>query len=247
MKNKKEELKINDFLHMIAPMWWLIAIVAIVFAAVTAVYSVAIKDDTYSSSVTFMVSKKSSSSLNSSDRDLSTKLVETYEYALKTEHFGRLVENSAKMSDDYNDSWNLDYKSILKSFTIKQQGDTELFTITVTTKDAALSYFMTMVIQDEVTNLHVKDDWSYKDDIKVAVIDAPAGIPETPNSKNTVRNAIIAFLLGAVLAVVCVFVYCMLDVTIHSKKKIEDSLDVPVLGVIPRFISDEEGEKANEK
>lgn len=247
MKNKKEELKISDFLHMIAPMWWLIAIVAIVFAAVTSVYSVAIKDDTYSSSVTFMVSKKSNNALNSSDRDLSTKLIETYEYALKTEQFGRHVEASAKMSDDYKDSWNLNFKSILKSFTIKQEGDTELFTITVTTKDTDLSYFLTLVIQDEVTNLHVKDNWPYKDDIEIAVIDSPAGIPEAPNSKNTVRNAVIAFLLGAVVSIVCVFAYCMLDVTIHSRKKIEDSLDVPVLGVIPRFISDEEEGKANEK
>lgn len=36
-----------------------------------------------------------------------------------------------------------------------------------------------------------------------------------------------------------IFVANMLDVTIRDKKKIEDNFDIPVLGVIPRFISEE--------
>ena len=36
-----------------------------------------------------------------------------------------------------------------------------------------------------------------------------------------------------------VFIINVMDVTIRDRKKLEDSFDVPVLGVIPRFITEE--------
>ena len=48
-----------------------------------------------------------------------------------------------------------------------------------------------------------------------------------------------ANVVGAVLSMALIFVMDMFDVIIHDKKKIEDTFDVPILGVIPRFLAEE--------
>ena len=60
-----------------------------------------------------------------------------------------------------------------------------------------------------------------------------------PDSKHELRWSAVAGLCGAVLSMVVIFVYSLFDVTIYDKKKIEDSFNIPVLGIIPKFISEE--------
>ena len=55
-----------------------------------------------------------------------------------------------------------------------------------------------------------------------------------PNSKNTTRNAVIAFVVGAILSAAAIWVYSANDNIIRNAKRIENSLDIPVLGIIPR-------------
>ncbi|MBQ8372073.1 MAG: hypothetical protein IJX38_03945 [Clostridia bacterium] len=250
MKKNKEEFKLRDLVRIFVPMWWVILIAAVLCAALMGVYSKFIKDTTYTSSVTFMVSKGNSAtgSFNSSDRDLSTKMVETYEIVIKTESFGRILMESAESNEGYKQEWELSPGKILSSLSIKQEGETEMFTVDVTTTDPALSYFVASIVAEEVVIVHTADrqNWPYKNEIQSTVVNEPDNAIGAPNSKNVFRNSALAFVLGAVVAMVGIFIYSVFDVTIHNRKKIEDALDVPVLGVIPRFVSDEEGTK-NEK
>ena len=124
---------------------------------------------------------------------------------------------------------------------ISQYGDTEAFEVSVTSTNPELSYAvatsLSVAIRDNLPNKLPYE----KGSIYTTIISA--AVPSTANSKNVLRNAIIGFLAGAVLAMVFVFVYNMFDVTIRDRKKIEDNFDIPVLGVIPRFIPDEEAKK----
>ena len=52
-------------------------------------------------------------------------------------------------------------------------------------------------------------------------------------------NTAIGVVIGAVITMTFVFVMNMFDVVIHDKKKIEDTFDIPILGVIPRFLTEE--------
>ena len=55
-----------------------------------------------------------------------------------------------------------------------------------------------------------------------------------PNNKHEARNAVLSFLIAAVVSVVAIWVYSFFDVVIRDKKKLIDNVDVPILGVIPR-------------
>ena len=66
-----------------------------------------------------------------------------------------------------------------------------------------------------------------------------ANLPLNPDSKHEIRWSVVAGLCGAVLSMIVIFVHSLFDVTIYDKKKLEDSFSIPVLGVIPRFISEE--------
>ena len=55
------------------------------------------------------------------------------------------------------------------------------------------------------------------------------------NDKNLARNTVIGFLVGVVISMVAIYLYSILDVVVRDKKRLEDNLDVPVLGVIPRI------------
>ena len=73
--------------------------------------------------------------------------------------------------------------------------------------------------------------------VTIDLKDDPA-LPTSPDSKNVVRNAVIGFAGGFLLAALAVFVISKLDVVVRSREKLEDNFDMPVLGVIPRLESD---------
>ena len=49
-------------------------------------------------------------------------------------------------------------------------------------------------------------------------------------------------IVGTVVAMAVVFITNVLDVTVRNRKKLEDTFDYPVLGVIPRYDVDLSGE-----
>ena len=67
----------------------------------------------------------------------------------------------------------------------------------------------------------------------IAIIDR-AEAPTSPSSPNVPRNLALGLLLGLGLAGVAVFLRDQLDDVIHTPEDVEDKLDLPLLGVVPR-------------
>ena len=121
----------------------------------------------------------------------------------------------------------------------------DLLTVSVTSSNPSLSFgianSIAAVFEDENQKFLAYPEDAVNE-VAVVIPDNPSG----PNSRKVVLNTLIGLVVGAVLAMVAVFIINMYDVVIHDKKKIEDNFDVPILGVIPRFITDE-GKVKNEK
>ena len=60
-----------------------------------------------------------------------------------------------------------------------------------------------------------------------------ANIPEKPSSPNCLKNAIIAFVLGMVLAIAIVVVRFVMNDTINTSEDIEKYLGISTLALIP--------------
>jgi len=108
--------------------------------------------------------------------------------------------------------------------------DTTCYKLNVTTTDPDLARDVAVVAGEELVKIY---QFETKYAIEIIQLDDPT-VPVAPNSKNVSRNAIIGFVGGLLLSLLVIFVLSRFDVVIRSREKIEESFDVPILGVIPR-------------
>ena len=242
MKTNKEELGFNDLLMIFVPKIWLIVIVALVFALGLGAYSGFIQSDTYTAGATMMISK-TNTSVNSNDRDLASDMVDTYKVVIFSNDFLLLVCRNVNNNELYSENnWNLTPSSLAPMISISRYDNTEAFEISVTSNDSDLAYAVASALSEAVRD-DLPNRLPYEKGSLYTTIINPAVPPVSPNSKNVLRNSLIGFIAGAIVAMVVVFLTTMFDVTIRDIKKIEDNFDIPVLGIIPRYISDEEASK----
>ena len=119
---------------------------------------------------------------------------------------------------------------------ISSDSQQDIITISVTTGNRMLS----KAIAESIAYVFTEEDvLAYPDDVVNFKIVQIAKPPSSPNSRNVLLNTMIGVAIGSILSMALIFVMNMFDVIIHDKKKIEDSFDIPILGVIPRFLAEE--------
>lgn len=230
MAKKNKETTIKDLFDIFLPKLWIMLLVGVLLAGMVGVYSVLLKKDTYTASAEIYVYKEStSSSATTGDIAAAEEMVNIYERAICGDQFlVKVKESLYKKGLDYTT------KQIESMITISKVDNTPNFIIKVTSGSPDLSYELAQsIVVDGIESGALSE--IIKNNLDASVFERPKAANEIKaNSKNTVRNCIIAFLAGFVLAAVCVWIFSSFDVIIRSSKKIEDNLDIPVLGVIPR-------------
>lgn len=228
MKKQAEEFSLTDFFAIFIPKLWLIVAIAIVFAAAFGGYTMFFTDDTYTSSILLQVEKlpdDSNKSTSTTELSFARNALPTIKYYLTTEDFlDKIIEYLP--ANGFTDE--ISRESIKSMVSLSVIEDTELLNIDVTSTDPELS----LNIAKAYAGIVPADVMAMYKNVEVEIRNAPR--TGEANSRGTVRNTIIGFLGGAILAVIGVFVFSMLDVTVHDRKKIEENFDLPVLGVIPK-------------
>ena len=223
---QKRERTLKDFVDILLPKLWIIVIFAIVAAAATFVYSYT-RQDTYTSQARYLVKY-------STEKDSGNSLYNNEIVQNKITNYGVLVDGSEfrmKVVERAKDDYGIEItESQFKGmFSFSASSDAPTFTIRVTHTDANTAFVLANIVEDciriEITDME-------KNDGLVTEVDAPSQ-PVSPNSKNEVRNAIIALLAGVLVSAALILVIALSDVTIRDKKKLEDNFDIPILGVIP--------------
>ena len=246
MRKRNEEFSVKELVNIFLPKLWLIVIVSMLFGFVMAFYSGVVKEESYTSTTRIHISKNTSGSsdLNVSDVEFATFYLQTYVELMKVPDFLEKVVKDFKETPDYLEygeakGWNNLTGSRIKN-KISTSTVQDILTVSVTTGDPLLSYGLANSIQNVICQTE-EPVLAYPIEIVTPyTIQHPNRLDTAiPNSRNVPLNTIIGAAVGAVLSMAVIFVANMLDVTIRDKKKIEDNFDIPVLGVIPRFISEE--------
>jgi capsular polysaccharide biosynthesis protein len=107
--------------------------------------------------------------------------------------------------------------------------DNGMFRISVKTTNAELSQ---RIAQSFETLLEI-EFLSYSNNALVAIPFDSAKIPTTSDDKGVLKNVVIGFVGGGVVAAVAVWLLYALDTTVRNKKKLEDNFTYTVLGCIP--------------
>lgn len=235
MKKKGEEFSIKDFFNIFIPKIWVILLVSVIVAVLFGSYSAFLKEDTYTSDASLIMSKQSYS--NSGDIDFVYKMLDACIEVISKENF--LIEVSEGIKSKFGEyaqegNWNLSTSAILSSMNIKKLNSTQVFDVIVTTDDPMLSYAIadraSAAIYEKLPGLLPYPNGT----IEFTIVEN-ATIPTGPNSRGVVKNSLIGFAIGFVISLIGVFMFSVLDVVIRDKKKLEDNFDIPVLGVIPDF------------
>lgn len=163
------------------------------------------------------------SSIGSSELTASQQLVNTYIVVLESDY---VLENVIK---DLN--LEMSVSQLKDMISCSQINETEIFSVSVTSTDAALAADIANTIAKIAPDAIVQT-------IKaggVSVIDY-AKVPSSPSSPNLIKNIIIGALVGFVLSFAIFFVTELFDTTIRTDKDLEREFDIPILGDIPRLV-----------
>ena len=226
MKNK--EITLKDIAELIIPKLWIILLISALCAGIAVIYSSFFKDDTYTSTSQHYVFSKSSQSTEATTGsvDVAKGMVEVYKIVLKSDKFLNGV--AEKLQDtEYSGITTAQIRSMM---TITQASDTEIFSISITAPTPEMAFaILEKVVEHSTERLPVL----IQNGFEVAIINDPT-YAKAANPKNTIRNAIIVFMLAAVVTVIAIWIRSLFDVVIRDKKKIEDNINIPILGVIPK-------------
>lgn len=223
---QKRERTLKDFVDILLPKLWVIVIVGIIAATAAFVYSYT-RQDTYTAQARYLVKY-------STEKDASNSLYDNEIVQNKITNYAVLVDGSefrTKVVDKAKDVYGIEIEeSQFKSmFSFSVSSDAPTFTIRVTHTNPDIAFKLADIVEDciriEIAEMENNNGL-------VTEVDAPLQ-PIPPNSKNEVRNAIIAFLAGALVSAAVILVIALSDVTIRDKKKLEDNFEIPILGVIP--------------
>ena len=241
MKNK--EITLKDIAELIIPKIWIIFLVSTLCAGVAFVYSAFFKDDSYTSTSLLYIYSKSSESteVTTGSVDVAKGMVEVYKVILKSDNFLKGVAQKLEETTEYKD---ITTDQIRAMMSISQVNDTEIFSVSITapTSDMALVVLNKIVeySPERIPNI-------VPNALNVTILEDPTEA-KVPNSKNSVRNAAIVFLLVAVASVFVIWIRSFFNVVIRDKKMIEDNINIPVLGVIPKHeIQMQKGDGKNVK
>lgn len=234
MKKKNREVTVRDIIKLFLPKIWIMLLVSVVLAGGMAVYS-SIQKPTYTSSTLVFVQKTNTTSMGTSDIEVAEKAVETFRVAIyEADRFLNSVAENVSTKDQRFTS-----SSIRSMMEVVPYEEAPYLRINVTYTDREIAF----KVLDQISILSVDMPKTLNiEGLQVTIVDSPS--TATENSKNVVRNAVIAFVLGFVLTMVVIWIKAMFDVTIKTADKIEEHFDIPVLAVIPSHdVSLNEGDK----
>ena len=230
MRKENEDITIKKLLDIFVPKIWIIVLAAVVSAALLGGYSMFVKKDTYTSEISFWVYADTESIPTSAGYIGVQSLMADYTNLLKSRTFSENV--AYQIQDKYEGISALDVASIVE---IKQREDTNFFDVRVCSRDPQLSKVVADQIE-EIAPHYISEKCDYS--VNAIVIDEPL-LATSADSKHVMRNAVIGFAIGMVVAALVIFIISKFDVTIRNRDRIEDSYSIPILCVIPRLESEQ--------
>lgn len=245
MKEQNDEITIKELLDIFLPKIWVIALVAVIFAGAFGGYSMFIKQDTYTSTASFIMVKTPTqygttsgsaaitTGLSATEIEAMQSMISMTEQIMETNQYLSSVKEALVAKNPEYQKLSISYMKKLLS--IKVVGEATVFDLSATTTDPVMSYDIMDVVYHTLPG--VIDNYYEEYSISIKVIDPP--VKEiSRNARGTVKNTMIGGFAGAVLAAVIVFIVAKLDIVIRSKEKLEQCFNVPVIGVIPSFDTD---------
>lgn len=213
-----EEIDLRELFQFIKSKIGMIISITATVCIIGCIYGLFIQKPMYKSYTTVILNS-SDSTLTQSDLTLNKNLVDTYAEVVK----------SRKVLEQVIKELNLDmsYEQLASKITVSSLKNTEIIKVTVATDNAkeskeianSTAKYFTEIVQDlyNMNNVDVLDE---------------AIIANSPYNINVLKQSIIYFAVGLVLALGIVFLIYYFDRTIKSIEQVEQKIKLPILGSV---------------
>lgn len=213
-----------DLLRILWRRSWVIALVALLFAAAAAGISLT-QTPQYQATTTILVSQSPSEGSTSLGSDIAgvQSLVQTVVEAVSSRPIAAAVIEDLGLD--------IDQETILQNTSVEAVPDTQFIEVGYTDTDPARAQEIANAI-GEVSSNRVSD-------VSAGVITAEvweeAVQPESPASPTPILNGVLALGLGLMLGVGLAILLEFMDDSWRSPEEVEEISGVPTFGVIPEF------------
>ena len=164
---------------------------------------------------------------NTSKMNYAMKMLPTYVEIMNTNEFMSKVTNALNKKQNSNYA----ISTIKNSMKIELIEDTAIFTITVTTTNAELSYNIAQQLETSVPQMMKQTNSS----LVHASVQDKAVKAASAGSLGYPKKCAIGAVIGIVIAAAYVILRTLFDVRIKSSDELSDKYNIPVLGSIPNF------------
>lgn len=220
--NNEEEIEIDlrELLQVLISRIWLILLAGIVFAGATGVICKFIMTPIYSSTTQLCILSNTNSIASLSDLAIGTQLTQDYIVVTQSRP---VVEGVIKNLD-----LDMTYEELLSVTTVANPSDTRILTITVTNPDP----YLAKQIVDQYAEISRHRIAELMDINEPGIIEE-GHVAEKKTSPRTTRNAMVAGVIGVLLASALFIIRYLMDDTIKSSEDIERYLGLNTIGILP--------------
>jgi len=227
----EDSIKFHEIIDALKKRWKLVVLITLVITIFTAFISFFLIKPKYEASTKVFVGKESNNKIQeytSNDVQMYQKLLKTYSDVILTKDF---VENAIA-----GENITISKGEILRNLKITPKTDTQILEI----KYLSYETEEAKQIVEAITNEFIIISTKLISNANVQVIEK-ASLPENPVSPNKAFNISVALLLGIIIGVGVSMFLDFKDTTFSCKEDLEKEIDLPVLGVIPKFEIVQEG------
>ena len=226
MDNQEKDLIQLDIMLLLRRIWEkkiLIVLVTLLFTALSLAVSIFIVTPQYASTTKVYVvnqTKDEKKAITTQDVQLGSLLVKDYKEIILS---NKVMEDSAEKSGT-----GLTAKELAKKVSVDAPKDTRIISITVQDKDPQVASDLANIVKeisaDQIKEVTKIDDVTTLEEAKAAT---------SPSSPNISRNAVLATVLGFILAVAGIVLFELLDDRVKRAEDIEETMGLVLLGVVP--------------
>ena len=219
-----EEINLKEFWDYYKKYLLYVLIAIVVFGIAMFIYSEKIKKPMYSSSTQIVLVKdgegqNANDGLTQTDMTFNQKLVSTYTQIIKS----KLVVE--RVIDELSLDYSVD--KLTKEINVQSVDDTALLKITVTDASAEkateIANKLVEVFDSEIIRIYKIDN------VEPLVV---AEVPTSPSNIHTLKDVIIASLVGFVLSSAVIFVIFYFDDTLRDVDTMESEFELPLLAKV---------------
>ncbi|MCM3253608.1 YveK family protein [Priestia aryabhattai] len=219
-------ISLKELLQKLKKRWMLITILTVVAGFASGVVSLYMTKPVYQASTQILVNQKNSDSSNLNVNQLQTNidLVNTYSQIIKSPV---ILEKVSKKLDLKQSTTALDQK-----IAVNTQENSQVFSLTVEDTNPATATKIVNTVsktfQTEIQNIMNVDN--------VTILsESTLKDNQTPVSPNLLMNIVSALAVGLILGSALAFLLDFIDTTFKNTKEVEEELELPIIGIIPKI------------